>query len=196
MTITFAIPTTRDALLASLAEFDAQATELWRSFAPAEFFARPVDGGWSPAQNVVHLERGTLPVIWGLKLPKWLLKLLFGRARTASRSYEEVRDRYRQVLAAGGGAGPFTPRKKPLPRDPAQAQAKSLDSWQRLIPRLSAATGDWREEDLDRYRMLHPLLGRLTVREMLYFTLYHLSHHTEIVADRQARAVEKLTAAG
>jgi hypothetical protein len=186
MTSTFATPTTRDTLLAALAAVDARATALWRSFEPAEFFTRPADGGWSPAQNVAHLRVGTVPIIWTLKTPRPVLTVLFGKARAASRSYEEVRDRYRQVLAAGGGAGPFTPRKKRMPRDPAQAQAQSLEGWQRLIPRLTAAIESWPEDDLDRYRVLHPLLGKLTVREMLYFTLYHLSHHTEIVAGRQA----------
>jgi len=190
MSITFSVPTSRATLLASLAAVDEQATALWHSFSPEEFFTRPAGGGWSPAQNVSHLRAGTVPIIWTLKTPKPLLTVLFGKARTASRSYEEIRDRYQRVLAGGRGAGPFTPRKKRMPRDPAQAQALSLVSWQQLIPRLSAGINTWPDADLDRYRVLHPLIGKLTVLEMLYFTLYHLSHHANIVAGRQQRAVE------
>ncbi|MBX9788888.1 MAG: DinB family protein [Pirellulales bacterium] len=188
MPITFATPTSRDTLVASLAELDAQAGALWRSFTPEEFFTRPPGGGWSPAQNVAHLRTGTVPIIWTLKMPKWLLRALFGRAKRASRGYEEIRERYHQVLAAGGGAGAFTPRKKPLPRDPAQAQAKALEAWQRLIPRLAAAIVTWPEAELDRYNAPHPLLGKLTVTEMLYFTLYHLSHHAKVVAGRREQS--------
>jgi hypothetical protein len=35
----------------------------------------------------------------------------------------------------------------------------------------------WSEDDLDNHRLPHPLLGKLTVREMLFFTLYHIQHH-------------------
>ena len=33
------------------------------------------------------------------------------------------------------------------------------------------------EEDLDYYLLPHPILGKLTLREMLYFTIYHVKHH-------------------
>ena len=42
----------------------------------------------------------------------------------------------------------------------------------------------WSERALDRYRLPHPLLGRLTVREMLLFTLYHSVHHFSLVSTR------------
>jgi hypothetical protein len=187
MPITFEPPTTRDTLLASLAQVDAQATALWRSFEPLEYFKRPADGGWSPAQNVAHLRRSTVPVIWALNTPRSLLTILFGRPRSASRSFEEVRVVYRQTLAAGAQAGLFGPPRQRPPRDPAWAQARSLDRWLRLIPRLAAAIGTWEESELDRYRVLHPLIGKLTVREMLHFTLYHLTHHSQIVAGRKER---------
>ena len=37
--------------------------------------------------------------------------------------------------------------------------------------------GNWSEKDLDKYKLPHPLLGKLTVREMLFFTIYHNEHH-------------------
>jgi hypothetical protein len=189
MPITFVIPTSRETLLTSLAEVDEQASALWRSFSPEEFFTRPTDGGWSPAQNVAHLRTATVPIVWTLKTPKPILAVLFGKARADSRSYEVIRDRYQRVLASGKGAGPFTPRKKPMPRDPAQAQAQSLDAWQQLIPRLTAGIATWPEADLNRYRVLHPLIGKLTVLEMLYFTLYHLSRHANVVAGRREQDI-------
>ena len=49
---------------------------------------------------------------------------------------------------------------------------------------LWLAIGSWREQDLDRYVLPHPLLGKLTLREMLFFTLYHNYHHVRNVAAR------------
>ncbi|NBX80802.1 MAG: DinB family protein, partial [Flavobacteriales bacterium] len=37
------------------------------------------------------------------------------------------------------------------------------------------------EDDLDKYVLPHPLLGKLTLREMLCFTIYHVKHHVEII---------------
>ena len=33
------------------------------------------------------------------------------------------------------------------------------------------------EKQLDTFILPHPLLGKLTLREMLYFTIYHAEHH-------------------
>ena len=40
---------------------------------------------------------------------------------------------------------------------------------------------NWRDTDLDKYFLPHPLLGKLTIREMLFFTLYHDRHHVNNV---------------
>ncbi len=37
------------------------------------------------------------------------------------------------------------------------------------------------EIERDTYILPHPLLGKLTIREMLYFTIYHVAHHKELV---------------
>jgi hypothetical protein len=46
------------------------------------------------------------------------------------------------------------------------------------------------EKDLDTLILPHPLLGKVTLREMLYFTIYHVQHHVEQVktnlADRKS----------
>jgi hypothetical protein len=30
----------------------------------------------------------------------------------------------------------------------------------------------------------HPLLGKLTLREMIYFTIYHVQHHHKLVQNQ------------
>lgn len=52
---------------------------------------------------------------------------------------------------------------------------------------LRGALEQWSEADLDRVRMPHPILGPLTVREMLFFTLYHDGHHVEAARARIPR---------
>ena len=36
------------------------------------------------------------------------------------------------------------------------------------------------ESDLDLIILPHPLLGKITLREMMYFTIYHVQHHQKI----------------
>ena len=37
----------------------------------------------------------------------------------------------------------------------------------------------WKEKDLAVYVMPHPALGKLTIREFVYFTILHTYHHLE-----------------
>jgi len=52
---------------------------------------------------------------------------------------------------------------------------------------IAAALDGWSERALDRLRLPHPALGKLTVREIVLFTLYHNIHHATNVARRRAR---------
>ena len=35
------------------------------------------------------------------------------------------------------------------------------------------------KKQLDHYLLPHPLLGKITLREMLFFSAYHIQHHTK-----------------
>jgi hypothetical protein len=59
-----------------------------------------------------------------------------------------------------------------------------LDKWIEVGNRLYEILQKWPENDLDKYRLPHPLLGKLTLREMLFFTLYHNRHHMNNVQRR------------
>jgi hypothetical protein len=94
---------------------------------------------------------------------------------------------YQAALDAGGGAGRFAPSS--VAPDLAQSdwRRRILAQWRSVGADLVAGLGRWSEPALDRHLLPHPLLGKLTVREMLFFTLYHNVHHGRRVAEPTRR---------
>jgi hypothetical protein len=176
-------PNSREEIVHDLLLVHSQTYRLVARFDDRGFF-RALGTGWSPAQNVVHLTKSVRPVSNALGLPKLFLRLLFGRSKNGSTRYAALRDRYQGILATGGGAGRFTPRQMPLPSNPGEVRARLVEGLADGVEELARRVGTWSETDLDRYRLPHPLLGKLTVREMLFFTVQHLAHHASKVEAR------------
>jgi len=151
---------------------------------PADVFVQPQGAKWSPAEHVRHLSKSVRPVALALGLPRFILWLRFGRGSAGSRSFEVMRETYLARLAAGATAGRFTPSPQPPPKDAAAWREAVLSSWRAASADLRARIAGWDEPALDRYLLPHPALGGLTVREMLFFTLYHSAHHLNLVAGR------------
>jgi len=149
------------------------------------FFA-PQGVAWSPAEHVRHLTKSSRPLIAALGLPRWLLRLRFGRPAAPSRSFDTMRTLYLSKLSAGAQAGRFTPTPEDRPADPVARRQDIISAWTRATIGLQQALTKWPEEALDGHQLPHPALGRLTVREMLSFTVYHTSHHLRRIAERQA----------
>lgn len=181
-------PFTRSEIMAALDAAEREVAEFFGSLPDDELVHR-VGEAWTPAEHLRHLCIAVGAVARGLAVPRWLLRLRFGRARAPSRTYDVVRETYRASLGRGAGAsGRFVPRREDL--SPAQApecRRDLLGRWGRVNGALRAALEPWSEADLDRVRMPHPILGPLTVREMLFFTLYHDGHHVEAARARIPR---------
>lgn len=185
-------PHSRADLASALATLHRESAELFESLSVTELFHHPEEGSWSAAENVIHLIRSVRAVAMAMKIPKLVLAARFGPAFSGSRTYEEVRQDYLGRLAAGGVAGgPYVPSTM-LPDGPEEAgrmRVRALDGWRRAGAGLERQVGKWSEKALDRYRLPHPLLGKLTVREMLFFTHYHDRHHVGIVERCREAAV-------
>jgi hypothetical protein len=121
-----------------------------------------------------------------LGLPRVALRLLFGRPRAPSRSFAELREAYRERLRQGVTAGRFAPPPRAWD-DPEAGRRRVIGHWREAGRELDRAAAGWsgREPALDRLALPHPALGRLSVREMLFFTLYHEAHHLRLVAERR-----------
>ena len=109
--------------------------------------------------------------------------VLEGETREA---FLELRDDYHQRLAAGGKAGRYAPSPLQPEPDAEAARTRILAQHAEAVAALTRACARWPDAKLDRCQLPHPLLGPLTVREMLFFTVYHNQHHVAVVRRRVA----------
>jgi hypothetical protein len=93
-----------------------------------------------------------------------------------------MKDVYLARLARGASAGRFAPSPNRVFDDEQRRQIMALHA--AAVDELAAALLRWPERALDTTRMPHPLLGAITVREMMFFTLYHNRHHVDGVRRR------------
>ena len=177
-------PTTTVELRSGLLALHDASTDLWNTLPTDEFFS-PQGNKWSPAEHVRHLNQSNGPVAAGLGTPKAALLLRFGPAFRSSRPYAEVVRVYRAALDGGLKAmGPYVPQVDPGD-DPEATRDALMGKRERIAKRLDERLGRWGETALDRLAVRHPALGKMTVREILCFTLYHNHHHLSSVLERR-----------
>lgn len=132
---------------------------------------------WTAGQQLDHLMRSVSPVKMALSLPKFVPKLLFGTPNRSSTSYDNLVSNYQGNLALGGKAtGKFIPPKVSFDRREV-LKNKLLTTVSQLCKKIDNFT----EIQLDELILPHPIIGKLTIREMLYFTIYHCEHHHKAV---------------
>lgn len=134
---------------------------------------------WTAGENMAHLGVSAKMTCMAYTLPKIAPALLYGKTKDGSRSYQQVVDFYLSKLNDGAKAsGVYVPAKTNYEKQ------RIIESLQKYRDKLANAVADrWSEEQLDTYRIAHPVLGKLTARELLYFTIYHNGHHTKTVSE-------------
>jgi molybdopterin synthase catalytic subunit len=55
-----------------------------------------------------------------------------------------------------------------------------MKAYENVVKKLNKVAQKCSEKDLDYYVIPHPLIGKLTLREMLFFCIYHVQHHHKI----------------
>lgn len=136
---------------------------------------------WTAAQQLEHLVLCTKPLVKVFAMNKSVIEQTFGQTDRQNRSYEELVNLYFEKLKSGG--------KAPERFDPTATVSSSrevlCESLTKLIHELGLKIETFTDQELDQLLVPHPLLGQLTLREMLYNTIYHVQHH-------QAQAQENL----
>ncbi|MEM6966925.1 MAG: DinB family protein [Bacteroidota bacterium] len=139
---------------------------------PSEILHLNKDEKWSVAENFDHLIRSTKPVASALKKNKFFF-LPFGISLSGSEEYEILKTNYHLRISQG-----VTPPKAYLPlAGDNLSKDKMLTSWKVISEKFPERISKWSEKDLNRFRVPHPALGKVTLRELLFFTIFHNEHH-------------------
>ena len=147
---------------------------------------------WSVAENLEHLSLGLRKSWLGLFAPKFLLKWKYGKPDRQSLSYEELLGLYYQKLDEG-----YEQDKHYIPvvKEEKGAKEKLITRFEHLTVKfLDQIRYYWEDDSMDEYQVPHPVLGMITIRELLYFNLFHNTHHYKTIRNRKNEALEFSTA--
>ena len=133
-------------------------------------------GKWTTGQQALHLLQSIIPLNKALSLPKFILKYKFGKANRETRCYETVITNYSNKLkdAKGLTFGPSKNMKVPKTKDKKYIINRLKIQNKKLQHKLLK----WSDKDLDNYILPHPIMGKMTIREIVMWTAFHVEQHT------------------
>lgn len=125
---------------------------------------------WSFGEEMVHLTMSTNGTGMLLSSPDERLM----PSDHPSRTYEDIKAEYLEKLALNPTIGQAIADKEPKNYTKAALQANFSAAAQAALQSLTR----WDESKSDQWMVWkHPLLGKMTAREMIYFSVYHTRHH-------------------
>jgi len=166
-------------IIKSLDENVIQFNELIKNLNKDEFEIN-INDKWSAGQDLVHLIKVLKIVNIGFTLPKPILRLIYGINKNNNRSFEQLQMLYKSALD-GGVKAPTIYVPKPvayIDKDNLIQKHASLNK--SFIDKLNNHT----QYELDRYRLPHPILGKISLGELAIFTSFHTSHHYELLKSK------------
>ncbi len=145
-----------------------------------ENFEANYNNKWSAGQDLVHLIKVLKIVNIGFTLPKFLLRLLYGANKKEARSYIELETMYKNALKGGAKSPTIYIPKPVLFKDKESLVSKHTSLNQAFIKKIEAHS----DFELDIYRLPHPILGKVSLRELTLFTALHTMHHLNLIKSK------------
>lgn len=172
---------TKDEIVYHLEKISKEFSSFCSGINPEIFFRQPAEK-WSVAQNVTHLITSANMTKLAYRLPKFMVRIYGGKPNRPSRSYDELAAKYKMKLEQGGRAsGRFVAK----PVSVKNGKENILHTFNKAMETLvNTIQKNWDDPQLDKYIAPHPLLGKITLRELCFFTIYHTEHHLNIVKER------------
>ena len=149
-------------LIKSLDDSAAQFIELVKGLNKDEFEVN-VNNKWSAGQDLVHLIKVLQIVNIGFTLPKPILRLVFGINKKESRSFEDLRQLYKNALE-GGAKAPTIYIPKPVSHN-------EKDSLIQLVASISEPFA-WYASDTSTIAI--DTLSKLNLQNPLKDTIFYL----------------------
>lgn len=173
---------TKNEIISALKDSKQHVQSWFSAVSEVEYFTRRGEV-WSAFDNVDHVIKAVKPIVLALKLPRIALRVMFGKPKHASRTYDVVCRIYSEAINKGAKAsGQFLPSEVRVANKEA-AKAEQLRKVSKAIDDLISNLEKWEEDMLDQCQLPHPIIGNLTMREMLFFTIHHNLRHASYEGD-------------
>ena len=155
---------------------------------PEAYLQQSPDHRWTIGQELLHLTKANGGTTRMLGQPPEQLR----KAENPSRTYQEIVQEYQTKYAA---ANPPRGPQGVQPDEGAPTDKVTLTAqWNKTGQALLTSAEAWPEPKWGQYTVWkHPLLGVLTVQEMLYFTTFHNEHHADIIEAKYAMLADSST---
>ena len=130
----------------------------WLENQPQENWVLGPEKKWSTSQHIQHLADSLQLLNKALSYPRFFLKYKFGICNRESRDYNTIVKLNKPTLKE---------KKRLITK--LQIQQKKLQYKTKKIS----------EKNLDSLVIPHPIMGKMTIREIIMWTVYHTEHHTK-----------------
>ncbi len=160
---------TKQELIAAFIMNHQQAVQYIDSLADPAFTYR-YDNKWTAGQQLEHILLTITPFPRVLSSKEFILEK-FGKIDRPTWDYKTVLENY-------SGTSLKAPEQF-IPQDDVRVNQKDtiISGIQKNIDSIKELLNNYSEEELDTLILPHPLLGKLTIREMFYLMSYHPLHH-------------------
>jgi len=139
-------------------------------------YSRALPGRWSAGQHLDHILKSVTAVNRGITNAKFMQPVEQVISNRAPMDISGLQALYRQK--AGGGA---TAPPQFAPGDAGWREREQLFmNVEAAVNELCQMITDLPDAQLDGLALPHPLLGWLSLREMMYFTIFHGAHHFDL----------------
>ena len=139
----------------------------------SEDFLYRFEKKWNAEKQIEHIILCIKPLIQVFSMDKIVIEQNFGKTERESLSYEILKNVYIEKLNNGAKAPErFVPESNNL-----NNQNQLIETLTKIVAELCNKIETFSETELNYLCIPHPLLGNLTLKEMLYNAIYHVEHH-------------------
>jgi len=178
-------PLSKDLLIQDLQNSFSEIIKWINAQPESEFNEELVEGKWPISGHLYHLIKSTKAVSKGMNMPKLGLKTMFGKNNRQEKTYQELLEKYEASIVQQN-----TKTKNNYEAEPGRIfdRPELIKRFEQELNDLIQSLNKWNEDDMTAYVMPHPIMGKFTIREFIYFTIFHTKHHLATLNEKYRKS--------